>query len=420
MARLIGLTAIFGILPIGEAISLWDGAIGGYFFSGVIAVIAYLCYGARFPSSNELRSQILVPLLLLAIWAMISLQWCPSDDLTESRRRIISLVLLAGQLHIIFDLIDTKRACVYVFTIYALVIACFIGGTIFGLTPWECISRDSHGRLTAGISEDQYLNENNVGNQASTAILFVAYLLSHYKHFLAKIATILLGSVAFVVLILAGSRGALVGLVAGFGAVAFFSRQEILNSRKNYMMLVFGALAAVFCFFLLDDVISNTAMAQRFLESNTLERGIYGRLEVIFGGIRSVFFEGNFLGSGGLGTFTYYSEHYRQEYVPHCMPIAMLADLGLIGLLLYFFVFWQVYKSIKRMPKGNEKKLCIALGVLMLATTSGDGGGYYAGWTWIMLGLITTIGYRMQSKATVSEMAMSKVSHNFIPSHADL
>jgi len=404
MAKIIGLTAIFGLLPIGTTISLCNGSIGGYLLSGVIALAAYLFYGPRIPFPGELRSQIHIPLLLFVSWGAISLLWCPSENIAKSTSVIITLALITGQLHIMFTFTDNDKAIAYVFFIYSLVIVVFIGGTILGLTPWECVSRGRYGRFTAGISANQYLNENEVANQAGAATIMMFYMFSRYRHLFMKIISVSLGLACFAIMIMSGSRGALVGIGGSLLGLAVICREEIFSSSKNCALIILCVTLVLFIAVLFSDTLLNTSMAQRFLEKDSLEQGFYGRLDVITGAIQYVFCEGHLFGKGGMASFTYYSEHYGREFVPHCMPIAMLADLGLVGLLVYALVCWQLYKSIRSMRPGNEKLLCIALSLFALIVTARRGGGYTAGWTWCIFGLITTVGYRMRKGVVPRKM----------------
>jgi O-antigen ligase len=180
-------------------------------------------------------------------------------------------------------------------------------------------------------------------------------------------ALIILSS--FLVEFLTFSRGGYLGFLGGLGLC--FSLIFILKDQgrlfSQYKKLIFRVFALISIFFLSLIVFYQNPITQRLISSFNLEEGSnLGRLK-IWSQALNVYAKNPIIG-GGLGSYSYQidaSFAYRDPIYAHNLYLEFLAEIGLIGLILWlgliFFCFYLSFKTIKKIKSSSFRFFLILI-----------------------------------------------------------
>ncbi len=182
-----------------------------------------------------------------------------------------------------------------------------------------------------------------------------------------------------IIIIIGGifSSGSISGLVLIFTIIFVVSTRIILiKYRHLFIKLILSSIIILIATFILAKAINfDVYFAKRYKQIKSHEYALGGRLTLIKGGL-SLFAKYPILGVGLEGFREKFKEvmppeHKRESLtVSHTLLITVLAELGLIGILILILLFYKILKfpSLKRYLKPNniDKKEF----VLLIATNA--------------------------------------------------
>ena len=203
--------------------------------------------------------------------------------------------------------------------------------------------------------------------------------------------------VSLVACLASGSRGALLGLIAGLLVMLCYTRGPSRRIR-NTVVLAFLIMLAVLLI-----PVANTEMLQTRL---SIERFVgdstSGRLHIWAAYIMRI--SRYFLTGVGYGrSCTVMVGALPLPRPPHNQYLAVLVDLGIVGLLLFMLGLWQVWKSLRYPSRqiGSWKIDAIYRGffVAWLFLLSTGTRGTNRAW-WLSLGVIVAYGRVKKMRVT--------------------
>jgi putative inorganic carbon (hco3(-)) transporter len=269
-------------------------------------------------------------LALFAVWTVVSGVW--ATDLGLATDSVTRFALNFALFPIVLAFVVEARHVVALFSVY---VAAAVGSAAYGLLTDASAGTPEAGRL-AGAG----LNPNELGAVLVVAVVFgVALGLVRSWHPLARAAAFTGAALATVGIFLTLSRGALFGL-----AVAILVA-PLAVGRGRRVAAVAVAGAAIFCAVAWFGVFASESARERV--TNPSSQGGSGRADLWKVGWRMV--EDHPVRGVGAGNFPVRSVDYllrpgRTEAdryivdtpkVPHNIYLAVLAELGIVGFLLF-------------------------------------------------------------------------------------
>lgn len=226
-----------------------------------------------------------------------------------------------------------------------------------------------HGIMQGGkIWGNRWLkDENHISLVVATAIPFALILYREYKNNFKKILYIIALAFFVAVNVVAASRGGALAMII----VAILS--WLLFKNKFRIMLLMG-LAVI--------LVLSYAPKHFFEEMQTLEQGTEeGTADdriYLWGFAIEMFEDHPLLGIGPMNYMTRFSEYEQgQRYklnvlrVPHSTPVQWLAEMGIVGSIIFLLLFKALYKNwklageLKRHPRylENEERSAVFVSV---------------------------------------------------------
>ncbi len=333
----------------------------------VVGVATFTCWFFQVVlKGQKIKSDLFlwVSLLFLA-WSSCSLLW------TVDRDNGIVTVLTITQLVLLYlmssSLIDSGEKLRAVMGIY--IIGAAVAAMIATLGAYEA------GFATrASVSSLQ--NPNHFARALSVGLILAVYLTCTcrgYQRYLYLASSFLLGWGV----LLSGSRGAWLAVLASIAAAGLYTKSKI------FKISLFTTLIVVLLF---NNVIVSAMpplIADRFTSFADLGDRGSGRIDIWMVGLEMV--KENWpAGVGIYGFPTAYNDYILKSYDgikdrsvmrdAHNSFLCLLAELGLLGFLL-FSIFWLVsWKTISRLPVGPEKMLgiCMLVNLFFVSLTGTD------------------------------------------------
>ena len=201
------------------------------------------------------------------------------------------------------------------------------------------------------------VNSNTVG-MMSTILLMFLYL----KYFIKKISLlflILLSIIPIITIITTGSRTAFGGLL-----LLIFTHFIINRSRSTLVTIVRFLIGIFLLLIPLNFVLHNTTLGERILsttnqaeDGNKMETGNvildkFGDRGVFYYMGWQVFIEKPIIGIGLNNYMTYVDGDQEQ----HSEYMIQLAELGIIGFLLFFSFYISVFRNLFRLKRSSIKQ----------------------------------------------------------------
>ena len=218
--------------------------------------------------------------------------------------------------------------------------------------------------------DNDIINANSLGLAIAYSIIInVYYIIKHKK---IKIADLIIVA-AFLVLVASGSRKALVLVTIGVIAVFITRNWDNKQTVKSFLrIIVIVALILVLGYFVLQLPFME-GILQRMDELYLLVtgqggRGLSGyiRLEYIKLGM-DLFKEHPILGIGIDNARIYTNRIYGYDHYLHNNYVELLACGGIIGTILYYWIYVYLFRSFVKYKKYRNAEFDICL-VLMLGT----------------------------------------------------
>lgn len=311
----------------------------------------------------------IIRLLLVGIAVISWLFYLSFSPIAYKELKMICLLVLFGVLfystHFLYES-DALRQRLYIGQFLRwgadCTSACAIGMSLMKLKdykvihkilPWEGIALTpfmSIACLTLGIKEGQMHLEGGMNYQTvaySMAILFClslfyTFIYNRHSGRLKKLFFLSAMLIQAVCCAMAGGRGGLVLLVAYVIYMSYYLlRNKILSAKK--LLLIGFFIVIVFLFLATQLGLWESAGFNR--SSNAIHDT--DRLQM-WKGIWNYVKANNYLGYG-LG-----GDYFTFGFYTHNIILDFILELGIFGLLIMSYCFWQTYKRLFILSKSNE------------------------------------------------------------------
>jgi len=325
--------------------------------------------------------------LLWLVWGLFSVFWA------WDRGVAFGQAVTLAQLIVFFCLIqvmviDDRR-------LQTFIIIYFVGSTLFAmLAIGRAVSADLR---RATLAQEQ--NPNSFARALGVGLLMVPYLLKNHGLTRWRFLTLLGGFALGLAILLTGSRGAWVGLVATFGFTWLISKGRLcrLRSIAVVAVVVAAGIAGLYSLGFLDEWI-----VQRMLTLPDIEAtyGGAGRTNIWAVGWEMV--KANPLVGVGLGNFPVRFEDFidvvglQGAYGvypgrdPHNVFLSVQAELGIIGLFIVLTFFWTTFRKL--LPYRRDLRAITGILLLSFMVFSGIPATIqYRKFFWLALGLATVV-----------------------------
>ncbi len=336
-------------------------ATGGPSLTKVLGLLLALAWlgGVAVASRAGMRPQGLVArqpalaaaLALFTVWTVVSFVW--ATDLPLATDSVSRFALNFALFPIVLAFVVEAR---HVVALFAVFVAASVASIGYGLLTDPSAGEPTEGRLAgAGI------NPNELGAVLVVAVVFgVALGLVRSWHPLVRVAAFAGAAISTVGIFLTLSRGALFGL-----AVAMLVAPLVLGPGRRRAVLVVMATAAL-CAVAWFGIVASESSRERV--TNPSAEGGSGRSDLWRVGWRMV--EDHPVLGVGVGNFPARSVDYllrpgsteNDAYivdtpkVPHNIYLAVLSELGIVGLLLFVAILVTALAAAIRAAREFERR----------------------------------------------------------------
>lgn len=313
-------------------------------------------------------------LLFFAIWlgyAFISTVW--AADKTAAVKNVI--FLFTG-VSIIFFIVYYLRDIKHLKSLFWLWIAIFLALLPVGL--WEVVTGNHlivsklSGEENALISfapTATFVNQNDFAACIALTIPLLVVWIRYYSKLYSRILSIFVLVVALYLLIMTLSRACYIAVAVGFSFWFLF----LLQLKRKIKTLVMVAVIGILIFMVLPDVLQGIfRLAESEIKSLALFDDDLGSNVIRQNLIKNaVYFTVQSVGFGvGAGNVEYYMENHPIYPVAHIINVhnwwaEILVNYGIFifagYVLMYGFLFLNLWRAYKKTYIRNEKMICEAL-----------------------------------------------------------
>jgi O-antigen ligase len=235
-----------------------------------------------------------------------------------------------------------------------------------------------------GRTTVMHINPNTVSVYLTVAILIVIHLINR-KEIIGITKFYLLSAVIpmLYIIILTGSRGGTISLLLGLLSYYYFKNTGQISRAKNIVKAIVITIILIFIF------LSNSLLYQRFFEEDeniTDSRWLIWENVVIVAKQEPLF---------GVGVYRYDQEMsviIGRSIAAHNEFLSVLVYSGFIGLSLFLWLLYSIYKSAMVAQAKNNNSLFIALLVILAFTLFKGGGALITLFMWMIFGVIYASG----------------------------
>ncbi|PIR69924.1 MAG: hypothetical protein COU47_00635 [Candidatus Niyogibacteria bacterium CG10_big_fil_rev_8_21_14_0_10_46_36] len=250
------------------------------------------------------------------------------------------------------------------FVLFGMSIAASVLLSFYGLLEYA-------GAVTTFADSDRVIS--TLGNPLYVAayLTFHIFLLGYFFFYVRNTyLRVLFAALAFfelVIFFLTGSRGALVGIVAGLGAMVFVSMFMVKEKKKKLiigLILITLALAPL-GLGMLEDVsfVKNNSVLARFSRISITDTTVSSRF-IIWGMAVDAFLDRPVLGWGLNNFIIPFGEHYNPALFgnepwfdrTHNVPLEWLVSTGIIGFFAYLLLIAAILFSLRKAAKRGILK----------------------------------------------------------------
>jgi len=301
------------------------------------------------------RQFISISLILFALWLWIENSWALDTKLHQEGCILITKYVVLS--YLFFTIVEDLS--VLRFIAWTHVTGCFILG-------WIARAEAGGGRLE-GVGGPGIDDANTLAMQLATGVVmggFLLFIQSGYKKWFS------LPALAFILngIILASSRGAMLGLVGGGFVATLFSPTKI----KKWLFIVIP-LAVVMLNFLAHDIFwERWSSIWEKDESGEYEESAQSRFVIIKAGLQMA--KDYPLGAGHRGHNLLSPKYIPEEYLAgngmraaHNTVMAVLVEFGFVGLALYSFLIIGTGIDLLKLCKIKSEKIQIYAIMLLTA-----------------------------------------------------
>jgi len=305
---------------------------------------------------------VIVTFVLFAGWAAMSLGWTPSRVLAPMILRHLMTVIFWSMVGAALFLANDRARCLR-FLLWVLALASLLAAS--GLAIYII-----YGDFKSYMNfEEQTRAYNKWGYAVSTGTLIAFVFALHARlGSLRQFLFLSLFMICVSFLFVGGSRGALLSTLAGCLACVFLMRSRV--TRHRFELPVAKLISAVVAIGLVGFLVYAMATNLDFQTVNRLKALIHKSSdpELILTRNRFFYYAKAFeviplsplIGQGLGGYNIYVSAREAVGSHPHNILLEIAANLGLIGLALFFFVLWSAMRhvTLERL-RSDPLLLCI-------------------------------------------------------------
>ena len=329
---------------------------------------------------RKCNKSILLMWVLLLIWTLLSVFW--AED-TNHAIKFIREISHCGIVCVIVSMYFTDQESIEK-TISMICTASIIMIVYFCFkTPLSEWKQALYSTASAASSSDRFgrtigMHPNSFGAICAleSACWFYQWKKKHKK-------TYLLWAMMLIILMLfSKSRSSMLTLAMIVGAYLFFENGLNKKAISNFCVLI------LFCFISLFFVLNNgflyklvgyriKGVLAYIIGEGTIDASVLGRETLIDAG-KQIIFDHPFLGvgAGNYSNIAYANNYIWRDVFSHSNYIEIWADLGLIGIMLYYLPrFYCLYRLLKIRETRivlKKNQLCIFCLALMIAFLVSD------------------------------------------------
>lgn len=273
---------------------------------------------------------------------------------------------------IVYNVIRDEKTCRA--TIVALLALLFVTSltaplTSLGMAPGSYAAFEGHEGRASGFAT------MNVNGFAMYLVLFIPFVLTNVlfkKHKFWKIINIALLLAAFLALIIAGSRGGFICMIAAIGYYLFsLNRFNIIRAPTIIFVVFVLILGATVSFLLAPEQVQETVAKRVDIEeSGGVDEYTSGRTEIIPYGWK-YFLESPIYGHG-FQTFGALVEREWKFIVAHNAFLNNMVQFGLVGLIAFCWIFVRLYTTVAGHLKYTSSKYMTAIYISFCAGLLGN------------------------------------------------
>jgi O-antigen ligase len=338
-------------------------------FSAVLMAYALESKAAGPRPRSRAKARVLHPLLVLLAYQFLSAAWAPRNAILADV--LSDLVAMAVLLTVYANLAEWNSTRVLTVTFAFL----YGAATLYFLYAAAGLGHTASGRWAAfGGGPNVYVRVEALGVLAAA---YFYYRSGGKLRWLTGVPPFLVGAMA------SGSRGGLAALGIAT-AVALPSLWPTIRSRRFVKAVVaLGVLVAATWAFVGQTIIDLTQ--NRFF-ATTLQQRYTSDRDVLYEKGVEVFLERPVLGSGVHGFYAITNLGPGERYV-HNLPLAMAAEGGAVGLLLFLVALYALRREYARTPRHErslESRAAAYCGIFILGASLFSGDYYDARLMWIL------------------------------------
>jgi len=381
-----GLLAMIALIP-GEELTTFFAGRTSIWILGIAVLGAWALRASLAEERIQIAKRPTLMALLWLMWGLLSVFW--AQDQAAALGRAVTLAQLITLFCLIQVMITDNQRLRMLLTAY-FVVSVFFALLAIGTYMPADLKR-------AILTEAQ--NPNALGRGLGIGLLMTPYLLRQLRSVRWRIAAWLGACALGLAILLTGSRGAWVGLVAAVGLTWLLSRGKLLKLRSALVasIVIIIGIAGLYRVGVIDEW-----MVQRVLTLPSVEatRGGSGRTDIWAVGWEMV--KSNPLIGVGLQNFPTRFEDYidvaslRGAYGvypgrdPHSIFLSVQAELGIIGLVVFLMFLWAIFWNLS--PHRGDSRAILGILLLTFMVFSGIPATIlYRKFFWFVLGLATAI-----------------------------
>lgn len=314
---------------------------------------------------------------------------------TDCTIGVITMMAKLAVFYLLIILIIDTRLKLIVFLMFFVSANIYMASQILGefMSGIYQTTGDLH-RTAGGNSAID--NMNGIAITMNSIIPFIYYLMLHYKSRWKKTAMVLMLAVSVITLVLTGSRGGMLGFLTLVGIFWYRSQQKLVSGTVIVLILVVG-------WFSMEDNRRDRYMSI-VSSQDQRDESAQGRLDAWVDGL-FLFAEKPLTGVGA-GAFAWARVTKFGVYLqPHSMYVQILAELGIIGAILYGLFLTGIFSANRRILRQAQTRgspdsmlVALALGITascysLLVTGIFAHSGYR--FSWFVFGALTVVGHRL-------------------------
>lgn len=373
-----------------------DGAVPVTIFQ-VFLVLCFLVIVTNRVITSDFDIKILgIELELLLFSALIYLSLIYSPNAENGLFNAIRFSILIAAVYLVVNIVNKLNQVTGILA--ALVGVALVLGLISVIETILNPSAAALDLVTEGKIQDRasgtQLDPNIFATHFFLPIAFTASLFLSFKSIPYKGTALIFVAIFTLAILSTFSRSAWVSAAVMLVVVAYFHKQ-----MKLFVWLLGGAVLAVIIIPELQYVALN--ILDRIINIFAGTSDDSSRIRVLLG-LAAIYmlFDSYLLGVGFRGFSEAFTDYFTTQtsigvVEPHNITYTVLAELGIIGFLLFVFIYWKIglyaYQNIKYSISDFERSVSITLFATFIAFVvfyQFYGGGLFDNNFWILVGLI--------------------------------